>query len=198
MKLLVFSDLHRDLAAANTIVKRAEDVDVVIGAGDFAVKRRGIEDVLEILSSIARPSVLVPGNGESDEELRAACCGWNDAHVLHGSGITIDGVDFFGIGGGIPITPFGSWSFDFSEQEAQLMLESCPRDAVLVSHSPPYGHVDDVGGINFGSRSLLDTIGLVSPRLVVCGHIHNCWGQSSTLGPTYILNAGPDGYVLEL
>ena len=48
MKLLVFSDLHRDLAAANSIVKRAEDVDVVIGAGDFAVKRRGIEDVLEL------------------------------------------------------------------------------------------------------------------------------------------------------
>lgn len=198
MKLLVFSDLHRDLAAAHSIVKRAEDVDVVVGAGDFAVKRRGIEDVLEILSGIARPSVLVPGNGESDEELRAACCGWNDAHVLHGSGITIDGMDFFGIGGGIPITPFGSWSFDFSEQEAQLMLESCPRDAVLVSHSPPYGHVDDVGGMNFGSRSLLNTIELVSPRLVVCGHIHNCWGQSSTLGSTYIFNAGPDGHVLEL
>ena len=140
----------------------------------------------------------MPGNGESDEELRAACCGWNDAHVLHGSGITIDGMDFFGIGGGIPITPFGSWSFDFSEQEAQLMLESCPRDAVLVSHSPPYGHVDDVGGMNFGSRSLLNTIELVSPRLVVCGHIHNCWGQSSTLGSTYIFNAGPDGHVLEL
>ena len=198
MKLLVFSDLHRDSAAAHSIVKRAEDVDVVVGAGDFAVKRKGIEDVLEILSSIARPSVLVPGNGESNEELRVACCEWSNAHVLHGSGVTIDGMDFFGIGGGIPTTSFGSWSFDFSEQEAQRMLESCPRDAVLVSHSPPYGHVDDVGGMNLGSRSLLDTIERVSPRLVVCGHIHHCWGQSSTLESTHIFNAGPDGYVLEV
>ena len=88
MRLLVFSDLHRDKAAARSIVDRAEDVDVVVGAGDFAVMREGIEDVMDILREIDRPTVLVPGNGESDDELRAACRGWETAHVLHGDGVT--------------------------------------------------------------------------------------------------------------
>ena len=198
MRLLVFSDLHRDKAAARSIVDRAEDVDVVVGAGDFAVMREGIEEVLDILREIGRPTVLVPGNGESDDELRAACRGWETAHVLHGGLVTIDGIEFFGIGAGIPITPFGSWSFDLSEQEAHMLLASCPADAVLVSHSPPYGHVDQAGGAHLGSQAVLDTIERVSPRLVVCGHIHGCWGQRSTVGSTPILNVGPDGHVLEV
>jgi|TARA_B100000809_G_scaffold252374_1_gene287027 hypothetical protein len=35
--------------------------------------RKGIADVVEILTAIDRPAVLVPGNGESFEELAAAC-----------------------------------------------------------------------------------------------------------------------------
>ena len=198
MRLLVFSDLHRDKAAARSIVDRAEDVDVVVGAGDFAVMREGIEDVMDILREIDRPTVLVPGNGESDDELRAACRGWETAHVIHGDLVTIDRVEFFGIGAGIPITPFGSWSFDLSEQEAESLLAPCPADVVLVSHSPPYGHVDQAGGAHLGSQAVLETIERVSPRLVVCGHIHGCWGRRSTVGSTPILNAGPDGHVLEV
>jgi len=35
--------------------------------------RKGIADVVEILTAIDRPTVLIPGNGESFEELAAAC-----------------------------------------------------------------------------------------------------------------------------
>ena len=198
MRLLVFSDLHRDRAAAQSIVDRASDVDVLIGAGDFAVMRDGIEQVIDILSDIDRPTVLVPGNGESDGELRLACEGWKTAHVLHGEGITLDGVPFFGIGGGIPVTPFGEWSFDLSDDEAEAMLTACPENAVLVSHSPPHGHVDKAGGRHLGSYAVLEAIERVTPRLVVCGHIHGCWGKRSEVGSTMVLNAGPHGQVLEL
>ena len=47
-------------------------------------------------------------------------------------------------------------------------------------------------------EAVLDTIRRTSPRLVVCGHIHGCWGQRSTEGRTLVLNAGPEGQVLEL
>lgn len=198
MRLLLFSDLHRDRAAARSVVERADGVDLVIGAGDFAVQRGGIEDVVDILREIEVPAVLIPGNGESDGELRTACEGWESAHVLHGDGVTIDGVPFFGIGGGIPETPFGEWSFDVSEEDAVGMMASCPEGCVLVSHSPPHGHVDVVGGRHLGSHSVLDTIERVSPRLVVCGHIHACWGRSSTVGSTLVINAGPDGQVLQI
>ena len=198
MKLLVFSDLHRDRDAARSLVERSVDADILVGAGDFAVMRQGIDDVIEILREIDKPTVLVPGNGESDDELREACAGWASAHILHGEVATLDGIPFYGIGGGIPVTPFGEWSFDLTEDEADAMLTRCPSEGVLVSHSPPHGHVDEAGGLHLGSHAVLDTIERVLPRLVVCGHIHGCWGKRSTIGRTMVLNAGPEGKLLEL
>ena len=198
MRLLAFSDLHRDRDAARSLVERSAEADVLIGAGDFAVMRHGIDDVIEILRGVDKPVVLVPGNGESDAELREACTGWGSAHVLHGEVVTLEGVPFYGIGGGIPVTPFGEWSFDLTDDEAEVMLQGCPMDGVLVSHSPPHGHVDEAGGRHLGSHSVLETIERVSPRLVVCGHIHGCWGQRSAIGPTLVVNVGPEGQFLEL
>ncbi len=199
MKLLCFSDLHRDKDAAKKLVAASAEVDCVIGAGDFATCRRGIRDTLEILAEIEKPAVLVPGNGESFEELRDAAEGWKASHVLHASGCVIDGVDFWGVGGGIPVTPFGDWSCDFDEQQAASMLEDCPSGAVLVVHSPPIDTVDhDSSGRIRGSRSVRDAVEAKSPKLVVCGHIHGDWGKQVDLGPSRILNAGPSGVILEL
>ncbi len=198
MRLLAFSDLHRDKDAARSLVERSTEADILIGAGDFAVMRHGVGDVIAILKEVDKPAVLVPGNGESDVELREACAGWPSAHVLHGEGVTLEGVPFYGIGGGIPVTPFGEWSFDLTEDEADEMLAECPEDGVLVSHSPPHGHVDKAGGRQLGSHAVLDTIQRASLRLVVCGHIHGCWGERSTVGRTLILNVGPEGQLLEL
>ena len=198
MRLLVFSDLHRDKAAARSLVERSAEADVLIGAGDFAVMRHGLIDVIAILKEVDKPAILVPGNGESDVELREACAEWDSAHVLHGEGVTLEGVHFYGIGGGIPVTPFGEWSFDLTDDEADEMLAGCPEGGVLVSHSPPYGHVDEAGGRHLGSHAVLDTIERVSPRLVVCGHIQGCWGMRSTVRQTMVLNAGPEGQMLEL
>lgn len=194
MKLLLCSDIHCDPDAARSLVERSADADILVCAGDLAVMRRGLEPVIEILSGAACPAVLVPGNGESDTELADACSDWQGAHVLHGTGCEIDGVSFWGLGAGVPVTPFGSWSFDLSEEEADALLADCPEDAVLVTHSPPYGHVDvGGGGDRLGSRAILKTIERATPRLVVCGHIHDSWEQESTVGPTRIVNAGPKG-----
>lgn len=199
MKLLLCSDIHCDSDAARSLVERSADADVLVCAGDLAVMRRGLEPVIEILSGAACPAVLVPGNGESDTELADACSDWEGAHVLHGTGCEIDGIWFWGLGAGVPVTPFGSWSFDLSEEEAEALLADCPEDAVLVTHSPPYGHVDvAAGGDHLGSRAILKTVERVAPRLVVCGHIHDSWEQESTVGPTRIVNAGPKGVWVEV
>jgi Icc-related predicted phosphoesterase len=34
--------------------------------------------------------------------------------------------------------------------------------------------------------------------LAVCGHIHQCWGHEARIGPTRVINVGPDGVVLEV
>lgn len=199
MRLLLFSDLHRDKAAAGRIVDLARDADVVIGAGDFASVRHDISICINVLASISVPAVLVAGNNESHDELVAACQNWRSAHVLHGTNVEIDGVTFFGLGGGVPVTPFGSWSWDFSEQEAEELLAACPPKAVLVSHSPPKGFVDeDSSGRSLGSTAVLDAIMRVQPPLVVCGHIHSSAGQRAKVGPTTIINAGPSGIEIDI
>ncbi|TWU55739.1 metallophosphoesterase family protein [Rubripirellula reticaptiva] len=199
MKILCFSDLHCDRDAATKLVSLAADVDVVIGAGDFANRHKGLSDTLDILCQIDKPAVLVPGNGETADELRQATKSWRSATVLHGNGCEIDDVSYWGVGGGIPVTPFGDWSYDFDETQAGALLSGCPDHAILVVHSPPIDTVDhDSSGRIRGSQAIRDTVMAKNPRLVVCGHIHSDWGNRVTLGQTTILNAGPSGIVIDL
>jgi len=199
MKLLLFSDVHCDLKACRNLVSKSVDVDVVIGAGDIGNIRRGLPETIDALSSISKPTILVPGNSESDDELQHACTDWSSAYVIHGNGCQIDGIDFFGIGGGIPVTPFGSWSFDFTEEEADTLLSDCPRNAVLISHSPPHGVVDlSSSGRRLGSKTIRRIIEERSPKLVVCGHIHESWEQTGYIGNIPVVNAGPNGVVFEI
>jgi len=199
MKLLVFSDLHNDFHTAAKLVELSNAVDVVVGAGDFCVARQGLDEIIAPLSAITKPTVLVPGNSESNEELLQACRSWKTARVLHGRRVTIAEISFFGIGGGIPITPFGSWSYDFSEDEAYDLLGDCPAGGILISHSPPWGALDvSSDGRKLGSQALRETINRKQPQLVVCGHIHGSAGQSDRIGDTTVINAGPRGIVWEL
>ena len=73
MKLLLFSDVHVNRHACEQLVELSGDVDVVIGAGDFGAMRHGIKKTINWLRTISKPSVLVPGNAESFEELQEAC-----------------------------------------------------------------------------------------------------------------------------
>ncbi len=199
MKLLLFSDLHNDLDAARRIVEMSEDADVVVGAGDFCSVHRKLAAILDVLRAIKKPAVLVAGNNETTDELIAACRGWPTAHVLHGSGVAIDGVQFFGVGGGVPVTPFGAWSYDFTEEEAAQLLSECPNGCVLVSHSPPKGAVDVASeGKSLGSVAVRAAIELVKPVIVVCGHIHGSAGQQAFIGGSPVVNAGPAGVEWEL
>jgi Icc-related predicted phosphoesterase len=198
VKLLAFSDLHRDLAQGAKLVEMAAAADVVIGAGDFASVHEGLEETIAALAAIETPTVLVPGNNETDDALRSAAAGWKAATVLHGEATTLEGVEFFGLGAGIPVTPW-EWSFDLDDGAATGMLSACPEGAVLVLHSPPRGHCDaSADGTEFGSPALLRAIEEKRPRLALCGHIHESWGCESVIGATPVHNLGPTGTWIEL
>ena len=197
MKLLAFSDLHRDLGQATKLVEMSAEADVVIGAGDFASVHEGLEETIDTLAAIEVPTILVPGNNETEDALREAASDWSDATVLHGNGTTIDGTEFYGLGAGIPVTPW-DWSFDLDDETATERLAPCPEEAVLVLHSPPQGHCDANGsGDHFGSPALLRAIEQKHPCLTVCGHIHESWGCQSKIGETPVHNLGPKGTWLE-
>jgi Icc-related predicted phosphoesterase len=199
MKILCFSDLHRDAAAAGRLAERARDAALVLGAGDFATKRQGLGDTLAALAAVRTPAVLVPGNGESDTELAAGCRahGWA-ASVLHGAAADVAGLRVFGLGGGVP--PIDQpWSFDLTERQAEALLARCERCDVLLTHSPPAGACDELDdGRRIGSLAIREAVERLRPRLVVCGHVHACWGRAAAIGPTTVLNAGPAGVICEL
>jgi uncharacterized protein len=198
VKLLAFSDLHRDLEQAGRLVNRSSEADVVIAAGDFASVHEGLDDVIGALSVISTPTILVPGNNETEDALRTACDGWEAATVLHGEGTEIDGTRFFGLGAGVPITPW-DWSFDLDERQAAERLAGCPEDAVLVVHSPPKGHCDQSSaGDHLGSEAILEAIEAKKPKVAVCGHIHESWGAESEVGSTPVINLGPSGRLIDL
>ncbi|HYH65458.1 MAG TPA: metallophosphoesterase [Urbifossiella sp.] len=201
MRLLLFSDLHADRAAALALARNAADADLLVGAGDFTNGRdtATLPACLDVLRDTRKPAVLVPGNNESADELANACRGWPGCHVLHGTVAVVSGVTFYGVGGGIPVTPFGSWSYDFDEKQGAALLAAAPAGCVLVVHSPPKGVVDvSSRGGSIGSTAVRDAVTRVRPRLVVCGHVHGSNGTTGELAGVPVVNAGPRGVTWEL
>ena len=121
MRILAFSDIHHSRNRAEALVAASADADLVIGAGDFCNMRQNLPEAMALFSGFAAPMVVVPGNAESIEELEeAALAGMTP---LHGTGTKIGGLLIFGLGGAVPETPFGGWSWDISERDAEELLE---------------------------------------------------------------------------
>lgn len=190
MRILAFSDLHHSRRHAAELVEAAREADLVIGAGDFCNARQDLAAALALLDGIDVPFVVVPGNAESVTELQAAVR--PGTHVLHGTSVTVDGSTIFGLGYAVPETPFGDWSCDLNEAQAAAMLAACSEADVLVVHSPPKGVADVTSrGVSVGSTAIRDAILRIGPKLAVCGHIHDSWGQEGRIGQTRVVNLGP-------
>ncbi|HET7410395.1 MAG TPA: metallophosphoesterase family protein [Paracoccaceae bacterium] len=189
MRILAFSDMHLARHCADKVCAAAGEADLVIGAGDFAVQRNGLADAMTMLAPVLPKAVLVPGNAESIEELRAAA---GPATVLHGDAVERDGVRLFGLGYAVPVTPFGPWSCDMAEAEAEAMLAAMEQADILIVHSPPRGLGDrTAAGASVGSTAIRAAIERVQPKLALCGHVHDSWGVSGMIGETRVHNLGP-------
>lgn len=192
MKILAFSDLHRATNAAHVIVAASADADVVVAAGDFATRGEGADETLSILESCVVPVVLVHGNHDDPAELKAYCAEWPTGHYLHGDAVTLAGIAFFGLGGEIPLRVDAPWNVTETEAAAAAMLDLCPAAAVLVTHTPPFGSADvQQDGTHEGSTAIRDAIRSRQPFLNLCGHIHNAWGITDSIGETRVHNLGP-------
>ena len=202
MRLLAFSDLHRDTAAALAIVSASANADLVIGAGDFATMGQGLDDTISILRAITAPVVLVAGNHDSLGDLRSACSSWTNAHVLHGQSIQVEGEGgaknaqntktVFGLGYEISAVDRGPWNSQMGEAEAAQYLARCPHNCILVTHAPPFGIADlQRNGAHEGSAAIRACIERTAPVLSLCGHIHHAWGTSGVIGHTPVHNLGP-------
>ncbi|MGZ9809495.1 metallophosphoesterase family protein [Pseudoroseicyclus sp. H15] len=194
MKVLAASDLHGDLAAARAIVEAAPKADLVLIAGDLAHAEDGLGPIMEVLAPLGDKALLVPGNAETLDDLRAA----TSLTVLHGEEIERAGLIVVGLGGAVP--PLGlAGSWDVSEAEAEQLLAPYDTCDILLTHAPPKGVADSPSaGGHVGSDALHEAVERMQPGLMAFGHVHDCWGQEGTIGTSLCRNLGPGLYWTDL
>ena len=192
LKILAFSDLHRDVEATRKIVKASANADILIGAGDFSTRGQGAIEIIQILQTANIPTVLVSGNHDKLKELDALCADWSNGHLLNAQSVTLGNTTFFGLGGEVPQRNNAEWNEALSEEDAANALADCPDNAVLITHMPPFGFADlQRDGTHDGSKSIAAAIVEKQPAFHFCGHIHSAWGTSGKIGKTSVHNLGP-------
>ena len=195
MKILGLVDIHSKVDRLEDIAAYAEDVDLVLIAGDitnFGVADKA-EEVLSPLTAVSKKLYAVTGNcdyKEVDDYLEE-----NDLH-LEGKPRELDSCVIVGIGGSLPCP--STTPHEHSEEEfAQLLDAQCDsingeKPILSVIHQPPFQTNVDKSLLagHVGSQSVRAFIERKSPALCFSGHIHESRGVD-TLGETVLVNPGP-------
>lgn len=187
MRIVCLSDTHFPPDGI-----QVPDGDVLIVAGDICL--RGHDYELELFDRFLgqlphRHKLLVAGNHDwalvdaDGEGIKSLV---KNALYLKDSGVDIDGVKFWGS----PWQPeFMNWAFNLPRgQQLAEVWALIPGDTdVLITHSPPYGILDQIqSGEHVGCEDLLEALQRVRPKLHVFGHIHEGYGVLKKNGTTFI------------
>lgn len=95
---------------------------------------------------------------------------------------------------GSPWQPeFFDWAFNLPRngEELQEKWDNIPADTdILITHGPPWGHLDVVKGKteNLGCELLRKRVDLIKPKIHVFGHIHSGYGYKFE-NDTHFINA---------
>ncbi len=187
MRILQMSDLHGSEACLRQsralIQEHSPDLFLVtgdvtnFGPTSFA---RSLFEGLEVRT------LGIPGNCDPPEIVPLM----EELGVnLHGKREVVCGETFVGLGGSSP-TPFHT-PFEVSEEALDATLRKLMvKEAILATHAPPRGHVDVVPWSGHaGSRSIMALVEEFTPKLVLCGHIHEARGVEH--GSVTYVNPGP-------
>ncbi len=196
MRILVFSDVHNDLKALESIVAR--EADFYVCAGDLVSWARGLDACGEVLHPLGERLLVLPGNHESEADIAAFCARFGFQPV-HGKRLELGDLGFAFLGYSNP-TPFDTPG-EYSEAEIARRLDPFrePPPDVLVCHCPPRGTALDLmrNGAHAGSASIREFIDAVQPRWFFSGHIHETAGVTAQLGRTTGTNPGKRGFLFE-
>jgi len=196
MKLLCLADIHGKAAELRAALAEAASVDAVILAGDITqLGGAGETDALigQLLQGGTRVLAVA---GNMDRAGVRDYLGKKQVDI-HGRGVVIDGVGFFGLGGGTR-SPFATpWEVEDAEADALLAAGweevADARWKVLVSHAPPRDtDLDRVReGVHGGSLPVRSFLLAHRVDLCLCGHIHEGGGREISLGGCRCANVGP-------
>lgn len=182
VKIVAISDSHEN----HHNIKKMPMGDVLVHAGDCTMmgnmnKYRSFLSWFE--SQPHDHKVFIAGNHDwnfwnnNDESRKLA--EERGIIYLQDSGWEHKGVKFWGT----PWQPvFHNWAFNLTEEALLEKWKDIPNDTnILISHGPPYGHLDmNREGEYCGSKSLLSVIKrLTKLEALICGHIHEGYGTKT-------------------
>jgi uncharacterized protein len=197
VKLLVFSDIHGDRTALESLL--SQEADYYFAAGDLANFGRGLDVLGPIMQKRRERMYVLPGNHESEGAI-ARFCEQFGFHSFHGGVMQIAGYQVAGLGYSNR-TPFNTPGEYTEEELRERLYQFAGLDPlVLVCHTPPKNSTLDRAGDkqHFGSQAVREFIEREQPRFFFCGHIHEAAGQQETIGRTVCWNVGKRGHLLEL
>ena len=187
MDVLLLADLHGQFGKLDSFLELMPEA--VFIAGDIT-NMGPVESVDTLLSRIDVPCFAVPGNCDPKDMIETL--EHSDCVCMHGSRMNLGQISIAGIGGSNP-TPFNT-PFEMTDKQIDDILhEVIPQmertvHSVLLTHAPPYGILDLIGGNHVGSQSIRRH--MTSFDLVCCAHVHEQRGIVEEEG-VKIVNPGP-------
>lgn len=169
--------------------------DVLLHAGDVSSRglKSEIQRFLDWFSSLDYTyKIFIAGNHDfffeeaPKEEIEAMIP--DNLIYLNDSGVEIEGIKIWGS----PIQPwFHDWAFNRKRgPEIQKHWDLISTDSdIVITHGPAFGiHDRLVSGMPVGCEDLLPTLQRIAPKVHLCGHIHEAYGERQ-VGETLFLNA---------
>jgi len=212
MKITFISDTH---GKHNQLNKDLPGGDMLIHAGDFMNSGYSKTEATEFLSWFNEidnydTKILVAGNHDrivqnDSEWFRGMLTGYKWIDYLQDEKMDIwntddDQLTIYGS----PWQPeFHHWAFNLPRngEEMKARWDAIPKDTdILITHGPPYGHLDIPGGqsVRVGCEMLRHRVDEIRPKIHVFGHIHGSAGYYYN-GHTHFINAAvlDERYVYE-
>lgn len=201
-KVLCISDTHYPFDPA-IWEEKIEQCDMIVHAGDLGMWGDLKEwpsrlESLQKLASYGKPVYFCPGNHDT------AFDSYVERYMLHkdleNSGICASAIAEETPAGRLLMMPWVTnlegWAFNRTEEELSYILDnavpSYDKIDVIVSHAPVRGILDWVDADNpaVGCKAYLDLFARLKhkPKLWVCGHIHESYGEGC-VGGTIFVNA---------
>lgn len=183
MHILHLSDTHN----SHRQLSNLPAADIIIHSGDISFSGTGEEvmDFIEWFKTLNYEfKIFVAGNhdfaldGKAPERIQRFLP--ENCYYLCNSGVTINGINFWGI----PLFFSADANGDYLQQ-----INSIPNNTdILISHRPPFGILDNSDNVSYGCRDLLQKVTETLPQYHLFGHIHDACGIEKH-GQTVFVNA---------
>ncbi|OIO21264.1 hypothetical protein AUJ17_02940 [Candidatus Micrarchaeota archaeon CG1_02_47_40] len=190
MRFLALADLHASelvLDRLRVILMRRNNYDKILVAGDIT-NNGPISYAEELIGLVGDKLIAVHGNMDPFPVQQLLEQKGVSAHCKK---IKLGEWNVAGLGGSNP-TPFGTPT-EYKEETIAKYLQAARIDefSILLSHPPPFGFFDTVGGgVHVGSASVRKAIDEKKPILCICAHVHEHQGKKLH-NETTIVKLGP-------